>query len=271
MSGYIKREISPISLMLIAPPEHNKTSILKSFENVKNVLYSTDLSQKPLTEFIKRADNEKYYHIIVPDFIKVVAHNKITSTSTVTSLNSLIEEGIQHSNYYGQEIHLKHNVKMGLITSITPDLYRQQFKMWNDIGFLSRFIPISYEYSPETRIKINQMIKGDGHEDMDTEFEKLKRVGQKVISINSDVGSGIELFVSQIVDKLNKYEVVMYMGNARYKIKLNIQGFRLHKQLRLLAQAIAFDKGLNEVNYECLMELRELLEYIAMPNAPKMV
>lgn len=271
ISGYLKRDIAPVSLMLIAKPEHNKTSILKSFENVKNVMYTTDLSGKPLIEFLKIADREKYYHLIVPDFIKVVAHNRVTAFSTVTTLNAMIEEGVQKSMYYGQEIHLTHNVKCGLITSITPDLYRQQFKQWNDIGFLSRFIPISYEYSDATRFSIMSMIGGNGHESLDTELEKIKRAGQKDIHISADVAAGIQLFVDDLVGKLNKYEVQMWAGQTRYKVKMNIQGFRMHKQLRLLSKAIAFDKGLNEVNYECVAELRGLIDYITTPDRPKMV
>jgi hypothetical protein len=271
LTGAIKREISPLSIMLIAPPEHNKTSILKCFENSKNIAYSTDLSPKPLVEFLKKAADEKYYHLIIPDFIKVVAHNKVTAFSTITTLNAAIEEGIQNSLYYGQEIHLRKNVQVGLITSITPDLYKQQFKQWSDIGFLTRFIPVSYMYSNETRFNIMKMIEGCGGETLDEKLQKLKRTGQKDISIGSDVSSGIALYVEQLVEKLNRYEVMTYVGQNRIKLKMNIQGFRLHKQIRLLAKAIAFDHGLDEVNYECLAELKNLIEYINVPSNPKEV
>lgn len=272
ISGFIKRDISPISLMLIAKPEHNKTSILKTFENMKNVYYTTDLSPKPLIEFLKRVDaGENYHHIIVPDFIKVVVHNKITAHSTVTTLNAMIEEGIQNSNYYGQEIHLKNNIRCGLITSITPELYKQQFKVWNDMGFLTRFLPVAYEYSDETRFKIMQMIQGNGGGDLDSDIGKIKKAGQKNITIDNDVAAGIALFVDDLVTRLNNFEVTMYYGDVRQKVRMNIQGFRLHKQLRLLAKAIAFDRKLDHVNYECIAELRELISYLSTPNTPKIV
>jgi hypothetical protein len=64
---------------------------------------------------------------------------------------------------------------------------------------------------------------------------------------------------------------VVTRDKIRYKIYMDLQGFRLLKQMRLLAQSIAFDKRLDEVNYECLSELKSLLEYISMPSDPKVI
>ena len=257
--------------MLIAKPEHNKTSILKQFECIKGVYFTTDLSPKPLIEALKRIDNgEIINHFIIPDFIKVVAHNKTTADTTVTTLNSLIEEGIKQSNYYGQEVTLRNNIKCGLITSITPELYKQQFKMWNDKGFLTNPSDKACGGN-ETRLGIHQNIKNNTCMEINEEISKIRRGGQKDISIDSDVGDGIALFVDNIVSKMNDYEVWIQSGTARYKVSMNVEGFRLHKQMRLLSKAIAFDRGLLHVNYECLSELKKLMEYIALPNEPKVI
>ena len=186
-------------------------------------------------------------------------------------LNALIEEGVKTSMYYGQEINLKHNVRCGLITSITPALYKQQFRQWNDIGFLSRFITVSYKYSEETRRAIMQLIAGNGKESFDSELTKMRKGGGKDIKINKDISAGLTLYAEELVKKLRGFHVVSEKGNARYKIFLDIQGFRLMKQLQLLIKAIAFDKNLREANYECLAELKDLLEYVSMPDMPKVI
>jgi len=271
LSGYVKRDTAPLSLILIANPEHNKTSILKEFENSKSVMYTTDLSPKPLIEFLKKAAKEHYFHLIVPDFIKVVLHNKITAGSTVTTLNGMIEEGIQNNMYYGQEIRLDTNVKCGLITGITPELFKQQFKAWSEMGFLSRLLPVSYQYSDETRHKIHSLISGMTIQDIEEKFRKVKKMGQKEITINSDISAGIQMYTDELKKKLNSYQVTVWNGSIRYNTKMNLEGFRLHRQLRLLAQSIALDRGLTAVNYECLAELKLIGDYIRTPNDMKLI
>jgi hypothetical protein len=272
ITGYLKRDIAPISLMIIAPPESNKTSMLKQFETLKNVKYTADISSKPLIEFIKNVSKDKYYHIIIPDFIKVVKHNQKTVDSVIVTINSMIEEGIRSSMYYGQEIDLKKNVQCGVITSITPDLYVQQFKAWNDIGFLSRFMHVTYEYSDETRTEIMKMIIGNEKPNLDEQINKIKKTGKlKDIPIQKDVAEGIMNYTDEVVKKIRSYNVSVWQGAVKRNISMNIQGFRLLKQLLLFSKAIAFDKGYEEVNYECLNELKRLLEYFCMPNNPKVV
>lgn len=271
ITGFLRRSTAPLSLMLIAPPESNKTSILKQFESVKNVKYTIDLSSKPLISFLKGASKDKFYHIIVPDFIKVVTHRYTTASSVITTLNSAIEEGIRTSMFYGQEIDLKKNVKIGLITSMTPDVYKAQFKAWNEIGWLTRFLTVSYKYSNETRLEIMKLICGDGEEPLDDTLSKIRKKGQKNITISRDISEGIMLFADNMIGRLREYFVITYRGDMRQKVYMDIQGFRLLKQLRLLAKAIAYDHGRDAVNYEDLAELKLLLEYVNMPDNPKEV
>lgn len=271
IDGVHKKEIAPVSLMIVAPPESNKTSILKQFEGVKCVKYTVDLSSKPLIEFLKDAQSEKYYHLIVPDFIKIVRHGQQVTGPVIATLNALIEEGVRTSMYYGQEINLKKNVKCGLISSITPTLYNQQFKAWNDMGFLSRFLTVSYEYSDETRSEIMKIISGDGHVPFDETVIQMRRSGRKDVTINKDIAAAIRLYTEDLTKKLQTYCVIVWHGEQRQKVYLSIQGFRLHNQIRLLMKAMAYDKGLAQANYECLEELKNLLEYVGMPDNPKVL
>lgn len=271
ISGFLKRDIAPLSLMLIAPPESNKTSILKKFEGMKNVKYTVDLSSKPLIKFLEDASKEKFYHIIIPDFVKVVRHNQNTVNSVIATLNASMEEGIKESMYYGQEIKLKKNVQIGLITSITPELYIQQFKLWNEIGFLSRFVNVSYKYSEETRQDIMRLITGDASFHLDEEFSSIKKGGKKDIKMSKDMAEVVRFLVDDVVKRLQSFSVTTYKGDVKRVIKLDIQGFRLLKQMLLLTKCIAFDKGLDEVNGECINELKILLDYVTMPNSPKLI
>lgn len=272
-TGFLNREISgieapPVSLMLIAPPESNKTSILKQFESLPYIKYTTDLSGKPLAEFLKNASVDKYHHLIVPDFIKIVGHKQHIVSGVITTLNAMIEEGVRTSMFYGQELDLKKNVQCGLITSITPDLYKRQFRSWYEIGFLTRFIPVSYTYSEQTRLAIMKMITGNDEIPLGDILSKFKKSGNKNICIGENVLAMLRLYTEELVKKLNSYQITSWVGDTPYKIKMDIQGFRLAKQLILLTKAIAFERNLDEADAVCLEELKELLQYMCMPDNP---
>lgn len=270
MSGNVvdDLDVAPLSVMLIAPPESNKTRILRCFGELKFVKYVTDMSAKPLIEFLKDAVNGKYTHIIIPDFIKVVSHNKNVVDAVISTLNALIEEGIQKSMFYGQEIELPKNVRCGILTSITPSLYAEHFKGWNDIGFVTRFLPISYTYSDVTIENIMNMInsRNNGHS---IEPEKIRFLTKKKkIDIDDDVRPELKSIAIDITKRLKEYRIAYFRGKRRLFSQMDLRGFRLLKKITLLSKAIALDRGLASVNMSCIEELRVLSKYITLPNNP---
>lgn len=271
LSGNINRDdldLAPLSVMLIAPPESNKTRMLKSFDNLEFIKYATDISAKPLFSFLKEAVDGKYTHIIIPDFIKVVSHNQNVVDAVITTLNAMMEEGIQKSMFYGQEIELPKNVRCGILTSITPSLYAEHFKDWNDIGFITRFIPVSYEYSQTTVERILDIInsQNNGHS---IEKEKIKLLTKKkTIGIDDEARPHLKSIALEITQRLKTYKLCYFKGNNKHFVSLDLKGFRMLKKIMLLSKAIALDKGLSSVNMECIEELRELSKYINLPNTP---
>lgn len=276
ITGVIKRDenVAPLSLMLVAPPEHNKTRILQQFEACKNVRFASDISGKPLMAFLKEARDKKISHILIPDFIKVMGHNYNVVAAVVRTMNAMMEEGIQHNMFYGQEIDLGTKVQCGLVTSMTPGSYLQQFKSWYDIGLLSRFLTVSYEYSDETRIAISKIISGrtpDGYVPHDKKCNVIKMGGPKNIKIPPEAADVILSYSDDLVSRLKTFKIEVFNNGLAQELQLELQGFRQHKQLRSLARAIAYDKGFTEVNSECLTELKDLMIYIGMPDLPKMI
>jgi len=241
MSGKIKNEI-PLSAIIIAPSESGKSEILSLFADSPNVVWANDLSSKPLVEKIIPKIEGGATHIMVPDFIKILLHNKMTSYSLITTLSSLTAEGLKDIYFYGMERNYNKLIRCGLITSITPEAFRRREKYWGEIGFMSRLIPITYKYSEKTKNEIHEYIKSGKYEKEVEKFKIPKRI--KDVAINPDFEG----------------ELILAETRLRNSLLGNPTGFRLHKQLRVLAKAIAYPKKV--VQKKDVDKLKELSEFI---------
>lgn len=278
LSGFIEGDV-PVSMMLISPPESAKTSILRSIECV-GALETMDLSPKPIVDsLIPRIKSEKIHHLIVPDLVKILSHKTTTIDSTIAFLNALMEEGVKRSMFYGQMFESETPICAGIITSVTPEFFAKYFKRWNDIGFITRFIPISYTYSGETIAMIHRLIREDKLLYKQPAQSVTKNIKRKIkngtkfkIGIEENASAMIEVQAQTIAKKISEYKVATFVQGGRiHWVRPNIAGFRLQRQLRMLAKAIALSKSKKMAEMTDVSELVGLLEYIGYPNAPKVV
>jgi hypothetical protein len=274
VSAHVKRDIAPLSLMLIAPTENNKTRILLKFADEKRlpkVKVIENLSGKPLNKLVREQDQKQTVnHIIVLDFIRTLeAKSSVVQAVTGTLLN-LVDEGCKESLYYGQRYKLKRRVQIGLITGITPPLFKKHFGRWNQNGAMTRFLFCSYRYSEATVQEIQRFIAEDLPLEVKATIAKIRNRGIQDIQINNpDIAAAIMILTEDLKKRLKTFYVKRHVGKETYKVYLDMEGFRLQKMLRLLAKSIAYDAGRNEVNYEDLAKLRELVEFIHLPDNPK--
>jgi len=273
LSHYVRRDIAPLSLLLIAPSEHNKTRILLRFKHFPNTKVIESISAKPLNEFVKSQDEkQKYFHIIILDFVRTIQLKYVVAEAVLGTFLNLIDEGLQSSMFYGQEYVLKHRVQMGVISGITPDLFKKHFVKWNQSGQITRFLFCSYRYSDLTHNQIQDYISKDLPNKIDDAIVKIKKHGFKDIKIdNSDIASAVQLLSEDVTKRLRGFNVTRRAGKNEYRVYLNMEGFRLHKMLRLLIKSIAYDNERDSVNYEDLRILKGLSEYLNLPNNPKEV
>ncbi len=267
ISGYIKDKHAPLSIILIANPESAKTKIIQKF-NCKHTLETSDLSAKSITDvIIPMLERDELHHIMIPDMIKVLAHKSATVESTMTFLNALMEEGIKNQLFFGQEFYMKKTQKCGLITSCTFEYFYKIFRKWHDIGFLSRFLPISFVYSVPTISQINYQISRDN---AFTEMTKLKKIAKKKIMIPHDIADKINFITNTIAKKQLTDSIRIKVRGGNYRMyKIEMYGFRLHRQIRKLLQSICLSYGRTVCQWSDMNELTELIDYIRLPKNPK--
>lgn len=271
ISGYIKdkNNPAPLSLILISRPECAKTKMILKFK-CPHTIETADLSSKPINDFIvPKLRNNELHHIIIPDMVKVLSHRSTTVASTIAFLNSLMEEGILHNLFMGQTFEFNERKYCGLVTAITFDFYYEIFRQWQKIGFTTRFIPVSYEYSKVTVNKIHESIMNN--ENL-TDLIKMKKMKKRKIGIDDEAKYWINVKANDIATaQSNESIIINVQGGNQKRVKIELYGFRLHKQLRKLAQSIALSHGDTIVKWKHIIEMRGLMEYITLPKNRKII
>jgi hypothetical protein len=162
-------------------------------------------------------------------------------------MTALIEEGVVNLNTYATQLQGRVPVRAGFITAITPDSFKDKRHQWARIGFLSRALPVSFDYKQSTRVKILSYIQKQRH--LEEELEKFKLPKKsRVIELSLKMARKIEPYALSLRDEHSQYQ--------------KVYGFRYQKQLQTLAKAIALINGKEEVDKECMDELGELANFI---------
>lgn len=145
-SGYVADE-KPLSVMFVGNIGTGKSEIINSFRKVDNLAFFTDVTYMGLIKLLE--ENKEVRHIVIPDFLKITMKKKSTSENITSCFNAMMEEGIDKISMMGQSFDFK-GKKCGLITATTKSSFEQKSKQWRSMGFLSRMLVISYDYSKDT-------------------------------------------------------------------------------------------------------------------------
>jgi len=149
-TGYLVGD-KPVSLMIIGKVGIGKSELIKKFEVINNIAFFTDVTYMGIIGLLK--DNKDVRHVVIPDFLKLTMKRGSTSDNIISVLNSLIEEGLFEISLFGVKEDFK-GKQVGLITATTKSSYEQHYKKWNNMGFLSRMLKVSFSYEQETIKKI---------------------------------------------------------------------------------------------------------------------
>lgn len=274
LTGFIKDD-KPVSLMLIAPPESAKTSILRGFDCYQ-ALETSDLSPKVITDkIVPRLRDYSIHHIILPDMVKILAHKTPTVNATIGFFNAMMEEGILRNMFFGQEFEFDKPRVCGILTSVTEDFFKQACRRWNEMGFITRFLIVSYKYSNETVSEIHKRIQENvSYNEIKELVGKSRRSYDRKFSIGmpDEISSYLSIQAQEIAKREHGYTYYTRVQGGNWKkFNINILGFRLHKQLRQLARAEALRRTIKkpEVTWPDIEELKQLLDFIRFPNNPK--
>lgn len=154
-SGYIENE-RPLSVMLVGNVGIGKTEVLQNYKESSNIAFLTDVTYMGLINLLE--EQKELRHLIIPDFLKITMKKQSTAENFISCLNALTEEGLSKISLFGMSKDFK-GKRAGVITATTKDSYAQHKKKWASMGFSSRILIVSYDYSDATRESVFEFIQ----------------------------------------------------------------------------------------------------------------
>lgn len=255
-SGYVQDE-APINLLIVGTPESGKSSLINRIVTNEGLIEVTDISAWGLAKMIYPLIDEgkTITHILIPDFLVVLAKSKTTAKRTLTFLNSIVEEGIVNiGTYLNKGIKFKTSQEMkekritcGVITAMTEKAYSKKKKQFNEIGFLSRFLVVRYKYSSGYLQNIFKSIKEGNYLHKESEQMIFPKEKIAIKYVDSETHNILCLIAKEKVAS----------GNV------DAYGIRLSKMLKTFLKAIALKNGRKKVIKQ---DWKEFLSYIPLIN-----
>lgn len=256
-SAHITQSI-PISVFLIGPSGAGKSKLIMQYHCANGCHLTSDVTSMGLQELLASDHENKIRCIIIPDFNLVLSHRASTLQLTIANLLSVMSEGTIRVDDGRQHKETKHS-PCGVITAMTRDLYVSVARKWNVLGLNRRFLPIYYEYSLETRQKIQERIMNG--------TVTLRQLAAKELTLPAKDYSDVSIGNLGVRIQTLSDELATNMGwipaSARKKRELHPdeQGegkkayfagkaleFSPHLALRSMARAHALRDGRNEIN-----------------------
>lgn len=232
-SSYIYGE-KPLSLFIISRVGMGKSELLKKFKLTDNIILCSDITYSGIIELIK--NNPSLKHIIIPDFIKITMRKKSTTDNFISILNDLTEEGLFEIRMQNMKENFKGRT-VGIITATTSDSWESNKSKWEDIGFSSRMLKISYSHSKKTKEDIFNYIYERGY---------LKESKKEKIKFPKNP---VKITLSSELSKQLKKETTTY---------------RSQKQMQLLALSSALIRNSKKVEQQDINKVINLSKFINM-------
>ena len=252
LTAYIRNVPKPNSLIIIAKPESGKTEVMKKFAICKNVAYLSDVTGYGIQrDFMAKIESGEVRHLMFPDLLRPLSRKESTVNSFITTLNSLIEEGVAAISTYATPglVSFKKAVKCGLITAITSDEFKDNRHNWKKKGFLSRTIPFSYSYGMTTIHRVFESI-------LDLDYMKEQEVKLNIPKQDAEIRLP------------EKYARAILPSTTMIAELQQTYGFRLQKQFQALLQASALDRGRRVVNRADVDRVLRLMNWVNFDEKP---
>lgn len=248
-SAYLKEKSHrPLSVLIVAEPEHGKTECLLQYVGNKGIEIIQDATSFGLIVYIfQRIISGEIKHLIFPSFEKIFTRHKQVVTQVLLCLNNIVEEGIGYASILTKNIPFLANetkkARAGVIIGCVPDVIIKHETKLKQYGFWSRMLPIFYEYNEEDKERIHEEIKRGEYK-----FEKRKlkfpKNPKKVV------------LPKEIADKLDPIIKFLEPSIGSYT------GFRIRKIFQTFLKANALKNGRKEVKEEDLKEVVALIPFI---------
>jgi len=252
MTPYIQGE-RPISVLISARVESGKTELMKkaALGIEKGILYLNDATAWGIQNaYLDKIISGEVKTIIIPDLITPLSRSSDTVETFVSFLNGLMEEGVCEIQTYARAVTLPIPARCNLITCIAKEFLEDRRHRWTKVGFMSRVVPVSYEYAASSVYSIMQSIARREYQEESIFNDLVLPDSPVVVNLPEPIALQIAAYAPQVVDA-GRHAMALY-------------GFRLQKQLQTLCMANALLAGRNTVatsDFDKIVEVGDFMNF----------
>lgn len=248
----------PVSLLIDAPPEHGKNTLVEEFRATAGVDWWTDATAYGLADWLFNAAvdrrnghrqmkrYETIHHLIIPD-LNVPLGRRHSAEQFIDFLLPLTYEGQDKCVTSRMRYKLPRPVTIGVIAGITPGVLARHRKEWERNGFIRRFLPLSYSYTEATA------------EDVFTSVEQ--RLPKEERSLQGEATERFEVASLPMVNRTLR-PVAKRIVETLNLTEDKLHGFTFEEHLISLAMAHALGEGRHTVHVEDAKAVANLLPFM---------
>lgn len=218
LTGRLKND-KPVSLLLIAPPERGKTSIVIE-QPCKAVAVFSDVTGRGIQKICQQSP--ELSHIILTDLVAIMSHRDTVNRGTIAMLNAMTEEGIK-ATAYPNEITTYSEGMRGIIACLTVGLAKDGRAWWNKTGFSTRMLPFFYDHSMDLAVRIRASIVNGEYEKHPGKPKQFRIPARKI----------------NVTISKTSAEAIQHLANRAAELLGSEIGYRRGRQFRALARAHA--------------------------------
>lgn len=248
ISGQLEDD-QPGSLLIAAEVEEGKTHLVSQYAQLTSAAYLADATAYGIIkEYQSQLLKGTLSHVIFPELIRPLARQKETASSLVAFLAELMEEGVKEIQTFATSFKLPKPVKAGVVARIAKGNLTNRVRYWNETGFLSRFLVLSYSYSDATADKVRKAITPR----LPPSSRSFALPPRGLIKLPTELG-----------DHLAEQAIGLAQG-----LYAPLHGFRMQKHLQRLAMASALRAGRKEVNASDIARLDHIAKFVNLDYLP---
>ncbi|MGB6837492.1 MAG: hypothetical protein WBF66_07295 [Dehalococcoidia bacterium] len=242
LTGQLEGE-QPGSLMITSEIEESKSFVVSHYASLPGVAYLSDATAYGIVkEYCQDLLEGRLKHLIFPELIRPLERPKETAASLVAFLAELMEEGVKEIRTYATSFQLPRPVKAGVIACIARGNLKWRTSYWNEAGFLSRFLVLSYTFGLQTETGVLEAIIARAA----TQLPAFALPAPETVDLPEPLARQLAAIAKPL-------------AKALYP---PLHGFRMQKHLQRLAMASALRDGRDVVKAEDLDVINELVPYL---------
>lgn len=239
----------PSSLFITAEVEEGKTHLVAAYSQLPTVAYLADATAYGIVrEYQADLQAGRKKHFVFPELIRPLERQSETASSLIAFLAELMEEGVKEIQTYATSFRLPNPVRAGVIACMARGSLAPRLRYWNETGFFSRFLPLSYSYGKPLADEVMKAIR------LRTQPQPTNFVLPRpaTIVLPEEIGGALA-------------DMAPALAKGIYS---PLHGFRMLKHLQRLAMASALRDGRRTVNEKDLQIVQVLADYVNLDYKP---